>query len=158
MERLNIFVAGRWREGRGEEMASVFPADGSVNARLRAANVEDVNEAVEAAERAWRAPEWRGLVPHQRASILYRVSNLILAQQEQLAELQTRDNGKPLARQRLRRRLSGRAMWAGVGGSGAGLCHGAGGKTPAGIRPAPTDDRDAGAGGLRRAAGGGLAA
>ncbi|RTG14898.1 aldehyde dehydrogenase, partial [Serratia marcescens] len=49
MERLNIFVAGRWREGRGEEMASVFPADGSVNARLRAANVEDVNEAVEAA-------------------------------------------------------------------------------------------------------------
>ena len=51
MERLNIFVAGRWREGRGEEMASVFPADGSVNARLRAANVEDVNEAVEAAER-----------------------------------------------------------------------------------------------------------
>ncbi len=148
MERLNIFVAGRWREGRGEEMASVFPADGSVNARLRAANVEDVNEAVEAAERAWRAPEWRGLVPHQRASILYRVSNLILAQQEQLAELQ----------QRLRRRLSGRAMWAGVGGSGAGLCHGAGGKTPAGIRPAPTDDRDAGAGGLRRAAGGGLAA
>ena len=100
MERLNIFVAGRWREGRGEEMASVFPADGSVNARLRAANVEDVNEAVEAAERAWRAPEWRGLVPHQRASILYRVSNLILAQQEQLAELQTRDNGKPLAETR----------------------------------------------------------
>lgn len=100
MERLNIFVAGRWREGRGEEMASVFPADGSVNARLRAANVEDVNEAVEAAEKAWRAPEWRGLVPHQRASILYRVSNLILAQQEQLAELQTRDNGKPLAETR----------------------------------------------------------
>ncbi|MEX0634000.1 hypothetical protein M8494_26670 [Serratia ureilytica] len=54
MERLNIFVAGRWREGRGEEMASVFPADGSVNARLRAANVEDVNEAVEAARRGAR--------------------------------------------------------------------------------------------------------
>lgn len=39
-------------------------------------------------------------MPHQRASILYRVSNLILAQQEQLAELQTRDNGKPLAETR----------------------------------------------------------
>jgi len=100
MEKLKIFVAGRWCEGRGDEMASVFPADGSINARLNAASVEDVNEAVEAAERAWRAPEWRGLVPHQRASILYRVSNLILAQQEQLAQLQTRDNGKPLAETR----------------------------------------------------------
>ncbi len=51
METLKIFLAGRWCEGRGEEMSSVFPADGSVNARLRAANVEDVNEAVAAAEK-----------------------------------------------------------------------------------------------------------
>lgn len=100
MERLKIFVAGRWCEGRGDEMASQFPADGSVNARLRAASIEDVNDAVAAAERAWRAPEWRGLVPHQRANILYRVSNLIMAQLEELAQLQTRDNGKPLAETR----------------------------------------------------------
>ncbi|SQI45024.1 Uncharacterised protein [Serratia plymuthica] len=60
MEKLKIFVAGRWCEGRGDEMASVFPADGSINARLNAASVEDVNEAVEAAERAWRAPSGAG--------------------------------------------------------------------------------------------------
>lgn len=100
METLKIFLAGRWCEGRGEEMSSVFPADGSVNARLRAANVEDVNEAVAAAEKAWREPSWRGLVPHQRAAILHRVSDLITEQAEALAQLQTRDNGKPLAETR----------------------------------------------------------
>ena len=84
METLKIFLAGRWCEGRGEEMSSVFPADGSVNARLRAANVEDVNEAVAAAEKAWREPSWRGLVPHQRAAILHRVSDLITEQVEGL--------------------------------------------------------------------------
>ncbi|MBH1930557.1 aldehyde dehydrogenase [Serratia rubidaea] len=95
-----IFLAGRWCEGRGEPMRSTFPADGSLNAELRAADVNDVNEAVEAAERAWRDPQWRGLVPHQRAAVLYRVSDLINQQLETLAQLQTRDNGKPLAETR----------------------------------------------------------
>ncbi|VDZ58113.1 Uncharacterised protein [Serratia odorifera] len=63
METLKIFLAGRWREGRGELMQSRFPADGSLNAELHAANLDDVNDAVAAAERAWRAPEWRQQLP-----------------------------------------------------------------------------------------------
>ncbi len=100
MERLKIYVAGQWREGRGDEMVSSFPADGSVNARLKMASLEDVEEAVAAADLAWRAPSWRKTMPHQRAAILYRVSELILERQEELARLQTRDNGKPLAETR----------------------------------------------------------
>ncbi|HFK7185530.1 TPA: aldehyde dehydrogenase [Serratia odorifera] len=100
METLKIFLAGRWREGRGELMQSRFPADGSLNAELHAANLDDVNDAVAAAERAWRAPEWRQQLPHQRAAILQRVSELIVEQLEPLAQLQTRDNGKPLAETR----------------------------------------------------------
>ncbi len=95
-----IFLAGEWRPGRGDPMASTFPADGSVNARLNAASLEDVEEAIEAADAAWRRPEWRDLVPHQRAAILYRVSQLIESRLEELAALQTRDNGKPLAETR----------------------------------------------------------
>ncbi len=100
MDMLKIYFAGQWREGRGEELVSYFPADGSVNARLRAASLDDVELAVEAAEKAWRAPSWRGLMPHQRATILYKVSELILQRHEELAQLQTRDNGKPLAETR----------------------------------------------------------
>ena len=95
-----IFIAGEWRVGRGDPLASIFPADGSVNARLNAASLEDVEEAIEAADAAWRRSEWRDLVPHQRATILYRVSQLIESRLEALAALQTRDNGKPLAETR----------------------------------------------------------
>lgn len=95
-----IFVAGEWREGRGNPMVSRFPADGSVNAELNAASLEDVDDAVAAADAAWRAPSWRDRLPHQRAEVLYRVSELIQGRSEELAALQTRDNGKPLAEAR----------------------------------------------------------
>lgn len=95
-----IFIGGEWRQGRGPVSVSRFPADGSVNAELSTASREDVEEAVQAAERAWRAPSWRQALPHQRAAILYKVADLIEARLEQLAALQTRDNGKPLAETR----------------------------------------------------------
>ncbi|QEM80345.1 aldehyde dehydrogenase [Halomonas binhaiensis] len=95
-----IFVAGEWREGRGDPMVSRFPADGSINAELNAAGLEDVEEAVAAADAAWRAPSWRDRQPHERAEVLYRVSELIKSRSEELAALQTRDNGKPLAETR----------------------------------------------------------
>ena len=92
-----IYIAGEWKAGRGDVRASLFPADGSVNAEVATANVEDVEEAVIAAERAWRAPAWRMSLPHERAAILYKVADLITAKATELAALQTRDNGKPLA-------------------------------------------------------------
>ncbi|MDF0604863.1 aldehyde dehydrogenase [Neisseriaceae bacterium TC5R-5] len=100
MSELNIFVAGEWRVGGGEEMLSTFPADGSINARLHAASLDDVEQAISAADQAWRAASWRGLLPHQRALILARAADLISQQQEELAQLQTQDNGKPLAETR----------------------------------------------------------
>lgn len=95
-----IFVAGEWREGRGDPMVSRFPADGSINAEFNAAGLADVEDAVAAAEVAWRAPSWRGRQPHERAEVLYRVSELIKSRLEELAALQTRDNGKPLSEAR----------------------------------------------------------
>ncbi|WP_338515914.1 aldehyde dehydrogenase family protein [Erwinia aphidicola] len=100
METLKLYLAGEWREGRGERFCSTNPADGSVNAWLHAASLDDVELAVNAAERAWRAPQWRQRLPHQRAAILHRVGDLITQRLEALAQLQTRDNGKPLAETR----------------------------------------------------------
>lgn len=97
---LPIYVAGAWRQGRGDPMVSRFPADGSVNAELNAAGLEDVEDAIAAADTAWRTPGWRDRLPHQRAEVLYRVSELIQSRSEELAALQTRDNGKPLAEAR----------------------------------------------------------
>ncbi|TGG94248.1 aldehyde dehydrogenase [Natronospirillum operosum] len=100
MKQQPILVGGEWKLGSGNPMQSVFPADGSVNAELRAAGLEDVEAAIAAADAAWQAPGWRDRLPHERAAVLYRVSDLIMARQEELAALQTRDNGKPLAETR----------------------------------------------------------
>jgi betaine-aldehyde dehydrogenase len=91
-----ILVAGEWRRGRGDVYASRYPADDSVNAELAAANVADVEEAIEAADAARRRPDWANLKPHERASVLYRISALIRERAEELAQLQRRDNGKPI--------------------------------------------------------------
>lgn len=92
-----ILIGGQWRDGSGELSHSLFPADQSVTGRLYQAGLDDVDVAVQAAERAWRDASWRGLLPQQRADVLYRVSALIVEHRQALSRLQTRDNGKPLA-------------------------------------------------------------
>ena len=92
-----IFIAGEWKAGRGDIRATTFPADGSLNAEIATADASDVEDAVQAADKAWRDPSWRNRMPHERAAILYKVADLITARAKELSAMQTRDNGKPLA-------------------------------------------------------------
>ena len=100
MDELDIFIGGQWRRGGGNLMHSRFPADGSLNASLYAASLDDLQEAIDCADRAWREPTWRTMLPHQRAKILHKVADLIEAQIDELTRKQSRDNGKPLAEAR----------------------------------------------------------
>ena len=95
-----LYIAGEWRLGRGHVIQSTFPADNSVNAEISTASPEDIEEAIVKADQAWRAPEWRNRMPHERAKILYKVADIIEARVDALSQLQTRDNGKPLAETR----------------------------------------------------------
>lgn len=95
-----IYIAGEWRLGKGNIIQSVFPADQSVNAEISTASLDDVDEAIKKADLAWRQPSWRNSMPHERARILYKVAEIIEARVEELAHLQTRDNGKPLTETR----------------------------------------------------------
>ncbi len=52
-----IYIAGEWRLGRGDTIQSLFPADQSVNAEISTASLDDVNEAIEKADLAWRKAE-----------------------------------------------------------------------------------------------------
>jgi betaine-aldehyde dehydrogenase len=96
----DILIGGEWRPGRGAVYASLYPADQSINAEISAANADDAREAVEAADAAWRGSNWAGLKPHQRAAVLHRIADLITARHEALAQLQRRDNGKPITETR----------------------------------------------------------
>jgi acyl-CoA reductase-like NAD-dependent aldehyde dehydrogenase len=99
-DHLQAFIAGRWRHASGPEYTTEYPADGSTVARLNAATVADVDEAVQAAERARNQPAWANLKRHERAAILHRISAGIRSRGEELAQLQRLDNGKPITETR----------------------------------------------------------
>ncbi|GJH14811.1 aldehyde dehydrogenase [Caballeronia novacaledonica] len=91
-----IFVAGEWRRGDGDAYVSIYPADQSVNAEVSTATARDVQDAVVAADVAWRQANWAGLKAHERAAVLHNIASLIDAKHEGLSLLQRRDNGKPI--------------------------------------------------------------
>ena len=95
-QTLPICIAGQWRLGRGERYATCYPATGEAVAWLNAASVEDVEEAVQGAHQAFLHSGWAQRKPHERASVLYRIAELIRERSEELAQLQRQDNGKPI--------------------------------------------------------------
>jgi betaine-aldehyde dehydrogenase len=92
----DILIGGEWRQGRGEVYQTIYPADGTVVAEIAAPSLADVNEAIEVADAARRKPSWSKLKPHERATILYRISQIITQRHEELSQMQRTDNGKPI--------------------------------------------------------------
>ncbi|SEL40747.1 betaine-aldehyde dehydrogenase [Variovorax sp. YR750] len=95
-ELLPICIAGEWRLGGGDVYESLYPATGEPIARLRAASLADVEEAIAGADRAFRTSGWAQRLPHERAAVLHRVAQLIREESESLAQKQRLDNGKPI--------------------------------------------------------------
>jgi succinate-semialdehyde dehydrogenase / glutarate-semialdehyde dehydrogenase len=95
METLN-YIAGRWQAAQGGRQFEVRdPADESLVASVPDSTTVDARLAADAAHQAF--PEWRALPARERAQILKRWHAAILAQQEDLARLISREQGKPLA-------------------------------------------------------------
>jgi len=76
------------------------PSTGEVFTRVARAGREDVDRAVSAAQRAMDSPAWGGLEPAERGRILLRIAAAIRERAEELATLESRDNGKPLRQAR----------------------------------------------------------
>ncbi|GLY85042.1 NAD-dependent succinate-semialdehyde dehydrogenase [Actinoallomurus iriomotensis] len=97
--REDLFIDGEWTPGSAGERADVLdPATGAVVARMAAANEADVVRAVEAAKAA--APGWARVTAPERARILRRWYELIVANADDLATILTAEQGKPLAEAR----------------------------------------------------------
>ena len=95
-QTLPICIAGHWRQGRGERYASHYPATGEAVAWLNAADLQDVEDAIQGAHQAFLHSGWAQRKPHERAGVLYRIAELIRLHSEELAQLQRQDNGKPI--------------------------------------------------------------
>ena len=89
-----LLIDGTWVGAGGEAFATVDPATGQQLAMVGRSTSADVDAAVAAAKAAF--PVWSATVPVERARILWKIADLIEAHIDELAELETLDQGKPL--------------------------------------------------------------
>lgn len=93
MQNFQQYIDGQFEDG-ATRFDSIDPATGQVWASMPEAREEDVDRAVRAAELAlWSGP-WATMTATARGKLLYRLADLVQANAQKLAELETRDTGK----------------------------------------------------------------
>ncbi|WP_029000000.1 aldehyde dehydrogenase family protein [Azohydromonas australica] len=92
-----LFIDGEWTAGTGTATIDVHdPATGAVIARVPDATAEDVDRAVRSARVAFEDGRWRHLRPADRERVLLRLADAIEAHAEELAQLETLEQGKSI--------------------------------------------------------------
>src|SRR5260370_15426445 len=103
--RVKEFIAGRSRmliDGKfvaaasGKTFASYNPATGEVLAQVPEGDEEDIDRAVTAARRAFEG-RWRRTTPSERGRLLWKLGDLVEQHADEFAQLESLDNGKPVA-------------------------------------------------------------
>lgn len=87
------WIGGQRRRG-AETFEDISPIDGSVIAHISRGTAADVDAAVSAAAQAFA--DWSHTEPDERAAILHRIADIVEERSEELAQLETRDNGSLL--------------------------------------------------------------
>jgi succinate-semialdehyde dehydrogenase / glutarate-semialdehyde dehydrogenase len=95
--REQCYIDGAW-VGSQKTFPVSNPATGAVLGHVPDMGKAETKRAIEAAERAW--PAWRGKTAKERAAILRKWYELMMAAQEDLAQILTAEQGKPLAEAR----------------------------------------------------------
>ena len=88
-----MYIDGEWLKNKAE-FPVINPATGEVIDHVPDGDAGHASAAIEGAYRA--LPGWMALTAYQRSALLYRANRLMLEQQQQLAELMTKEQGKPL--------------------------------------------------------------
>src|SRR5205807_2864462 len=94
--RYQLFIDGQFVDAEsGKTFATPNPATGETFAEVAEADNADIDKAVAAARKAFEG-KWSRMSARDRGRLLYKLSQLIERDAGQLAELETRDNGKPI--------------------------------------------------------------
>ncbi len=97
--RQQCYVGGRWCDAdSGKTIAVTNPATGATLGSVPNMSADETRRAIEAANAAW--PAWRAKTGKERAAVLRKWNDLMLANQEDLARLMTTEQGKPLTESR----------------------------------------------------------
>src|SRR5579872_6794351 len=92
-----IFIGGKWLDAAsGKTFATLNPATGDVLAHVAEGDRADIDAAVRAARKAFEEGPWSKMTASERGKIIWKIGDLIEAHAEELASLETLDNGKPI--------------------------------------------------------------
>jgi phenylacetaldehyde dehydrogenase len=93
-----MLIDGQWVASESGKTFDVFnPATGEVLARVAEGDRADIDRAVKAARAAFESGPWHTMAPNARARLIWKLADLIEEHTEELAQLESLDNGKPFA-------------------------------------------------------------
>ncbi|MDX6532650.1 MAG: betaine-aldehyde dehydrogenase [Gaiellales bacterium] len=90
-----LLIGGEWRDAAGgNTVPTIDPATNRTIVEVAAAQPEDIDRAVASARAAF--PGWRDMAPEKRSRILLRIAEIIEAERDRLAQIESLDVGKPI--------------------------------------------------------------
>jgi phenylacetaldehyde dehydrogenase len=93
-----MLIGGRFRDSAsGKTFPTYDPSTGQVLAEVAEGGWEDINRAVKAAREAFDNGPWRKMTPSERGRLIWKLGDLIENNLEELAQLESLDNGKPFS-------------------------------------------------------------
>jgi len=91
-----MLINGQWvMAASGKTFPTYNPATGEVLAEIAEGDREDVDRAVKSARRAFDSGPWRKLTASERGRFIWKLADLLEANRDEFATLETLDNGKP---------------------------------------------------------------
>ncbi|MFT4413040.1 aldehyde dehydrogenase family protein [Fredinandcohnia humi] len=92
-----LYINGEFVESvSGKTFESYNPATGEVLATVYESGPEDIDRAVKAARKAFDEGPWSKMSAAQRSRLMYKLADLMELHKDELAQLETLDNGKPI--------------------------------------------------------------
>src|ERR1700742_276865 len=92
-----LFINGQWTDAAsGKTFETPNPATGETLAHIAEGDAEDIDRAVRAARRAFEDGPWGRMTPSERGRLLWKIGDLTLEHADELAQLESLDNGKPV--------------------------------------------------------------
>ncbi|HEY7120610.1 MAG TPA: aldehyde dehydrogenase family protein [Tepidisphaeraceae bacterium] len=97
IRQTKMLIDGKWVDSTsGRTFETINPATGDVIAHVAEGQAPDIDKAVKSARKAFEKGPWRRMNARERGRILYKLADLIEQNKDELAKLETLDNGKPL--------------------------------------------------------------
>ncbi|GAB1471194.1 gamma-aminobutyraldehyde dehydrogenase [Chloroflexota bacterium] len=91
-----LWIDGKWEDTKGGSIMSIEdPTTGAEIAEVLDASREDVDRAVQAAKRAFYDGRWSKKAPGERSKIIWKLADLLEANAEALAKVESENTGKP---------------------------------------------------------------